>query len=467
MGLSIRWRLTLWNTLALAVVLFGFSALVYVMLRHALYERVDHSLISVFRFFQDLESKTKPDLSYWIEEAKEHQNMWCVVYDSQGNVYERTEALPAVNVPAMCPPNGRERTFIDSMLPVLGHQRTLQAPVHLNGREFTVRLMAGLDEVDQELHELVVVLAMAVPASLVGAGGLAYFLARKALAPMKRLHRLTEQITAENLDRRLPITNPNDELGQLTGTINAMMTRLERSFVEIRRFTADASHELRTPLTAIRLEAEVALGRRSITADQQHLLCSILEECDRLTRLIDQLLALSREDAGVAGQMRDSVDLSALVRGVVDLLQPLAAAKGLELRTSCLAVVPIEGDEGRLRQVFCNLLDNAIKYTPEGGAIEVRVETRGQAAIVTVRDTGIGIPPEHLPHVFDRFYRVDRVRSREEGGTGLGLSIARSIIVAHGGQMELASSPDQGTTCTVTMRALPKASQQPDGNPAS
>jgi len=389
MRLSIRWRLTLWITLALAAVLLGFSALVYAMLSHALYERVDHSLLSVL---QELESKTNPDLPYWIKEAKEHNNMLCVVYDSRGDVYERTEELSSQSVPAKPDLNGLGRSYADMTLPILGHQRTLQTAVNLKGREFTVLLMARLEEVDRERHELLVVLAMAIPASLVGAGGLAYFLARKALAPMKRLHQLTEQITADHLYRRLPIANSNDELGHLTRTINAMITRLECSFTEIRRFTADASHELRTPLMAIRTEAEVALGGPSLPAEHQHLLESILEECDRLSGLTNQLLTLSREDAGVARQTRERVDLAALVSGVADTMRTVAEAKGLQLHIVGAAAVPIQGDGARLRQVFYNLLDNAIKYTPEGGTVEVRVETADQVAVVTVRDTGIGIP---------------------------------------------------------------------------
>ena len=460
MGLSIRWRLTLWITLALAGVLVGFSALVYAMLAHALYERVEQSLFSVF---QELESKPNPDLRYWIKEAKEHQNILCVVYDPHGNVYERTEELPSQTVPAKPDRNGRGRSYADLTLPILGHQRTLQTTVNLKGRAFTVLLMAGLDDVDRELHEHLIVAAMAIPASVVAAGGLAYVLARKALAPMKRLHHLTEQITAEHLDRRLPIANSNDELGHLTRTINAMITRLERSFGEIRRFTADASHELRTPLMAIRTEAEIALGGPSITAEHQRLLESILEECDRLSRLTNQLLTLSREDAGVARQIRERVDLAALVSGVVDTMRMVAEAKGLHLHIECSTAVPVQADGARLRQVFYNLLDNAIKYTPEGGAVEIRVGTEDQIAVATVRDTGIGIPPEHLPRVFDRFYRVDKARSRAEGGTGLGLSIAKTIVVAHGGRIDLTSTPDQGTICTVRLPASAKPEEKPEG----
>jgi len=170
-----------------------------------------------------------------------------------------------------------------------------------------------------------------------------------------------------------------------------------------------------------------------------------------LTRLTDQLLALSREDARPTHQVRELVDLAALVSGVVETMRPLAEVKSLHLHTAGTNGVRTQGDEARLRQVFYSLLDNAIKYTPEGGTIEIRLGHRDHAVVITLRDTGIGIPPEHLPHVFDRFYRVDRARSRAEGGTGLGLSIAQSIVTAHGGRIELASTPGEGTTCTVIL----------------
>src|SRR5262249_27258303 len=189
--------------------------------------------------------------------------------------------------------------------------------------------------------------------------------------------------------------------GDVARRIRGMIPRLQGSFAEVRRFTGDASHELRTPLMAIRTEAEIALGGPSIPAEHQRLLESILEECDRLSHLTHQLLALSREDAGVARQTREQVDLAALVSGVIDTMRTVAEAKGLHLHIAGSSAVLVQGDGARLRQVFYNLLDNAIKYTPEGGAVEVCVGTEDQIAVVTVRDTGIGIPPEHLPRVFD------------------------------------------------------------------
>jgi heavy metal sensor kinase len=454
MRLSIRWRLTLWNTLALAVVLLGFAALVYALLAGALYEQIDHKLLAGYqRLERDERLSEDRDgrIRHWIDDQWKHERVVCVVYDAQGKVHARTAEVAADSVPASpgAAPGGPH--FGTLAVAALGRQRAATGRLRLGDEEFDVMLLAPLEEADHELRELLTALTLAVPAALVASVALGYLLARKALAPVERLRRSTREITAERLDRRLPVANPGDELGALAQTINEMIGRLERSFAEVRRFTADASHELRTPLTAIRTEAEVAIARSPGAAEQNQLLGSILEECERLTRLTDQLLTLSREDAGVARQVCEPVDLTALVADVVDTLRPLADSGRLELRCVSLAPAGVSGDAGRLRQVFLNVLDNAIKYTPEGGRIEVSVEAKGGDALVTVRDTGIGIPAEHLPRVFERFYRVDKARSREQGGTGLGLSISKSIVTAHGGRIELTSAPGQGTACAVTL----------------
>jgi heavy metal sensor kinase len=453
MALSIRWRLTLWNTLALALVLLAFATMVYLLLSRALYDQLDRRLLGGFRL---LEQDRRQDadtsrLGYWTDELNEHMGIFAVVYGPGGKVRARTEQLAADSIPPPPAVPTGEPQLRSGAVPILGRQRILEGRLPAGGEDFTVVLMAPLEEVDRELARLLAALATAVPVALAVSGGLAYLLARKALAPVDQLRRQTRQITAESLDRRLPVANPGDELGRLAQTINDMIGRLERSFAEVRRFTADASHELRTPLTAIRTETEVALGRPAVPAEQQHLLGSILEECERLTRLTDQLLALSREDAGVAHQVRESVDLASLIAGVAETMRPLAESRGLRLDACTSGVLLVQGDEARLRQVFYNLLDNSIKYTPAGGKVEIQAEARDGEAILTVRDSGVGIPAEHLPRVFERFYRVDKARSREMGGTGLGLSIARSIVAAHGGRIELDSGPGRGTTCTVVL----------------
>jgi heavy metal sensor kinase len=466
MRLSVRWRLTLWNTLALAVLLLGFSGLVYALMRHALYEQVDRSLLAELRQLQQderLQGQPGERLAYWIEEFLEHEKNFCIVYQADGTVYRRTQELAAASVPADPGPATVVPRFSNQKVPIIGWQRALTTRLKVGSQEVTVLQLAPLMDVEHELQELQVALGMAVPATLILSAGLGYALARKALKPMEKLQRRTAEITAEQLDRRLPVDHPRDEVGRLAQTINGMIARLERSFGEVRRFTADASHELRTPLTVIRSEAELALGKDLSVAEYQTLLGSILEECDRLTRLTEQLLALAREDGSSSSQPLQPLDLAALVEGVVENMRPLAEMKGLVLRQQGQGPLVTPGDETRLRQVFYNLLDNAIKYTPEDGTITVRLGRQEGSVTVAVCDTGIGIAAEHLPRVFDRFYRVDKGRSREMGGTGLGLSIVQSIVNAHQGRIDLASTLGQGTTCTVVLPEETRGNTQRTG----
>jgi two-component system heavy metal sensor histidine kinase CusS len=454
--LSIRWRLALWNTLVLAVVLLCFATLVYLLFRHALYDQTDRLLhVGIGQLKADPRIETALDerIEHWVEEYRDHQHLLCVIYRADGTVHARTPELPVASVPPF-PSNLGERGAYDVDLPEVGRQRVMVERQRLGGRDFVVMLVAPLAAVDHELAEMRTVLLVAGVTVLVLSGGLAHALARGALAPVDRLRRAADAITADRLDQRLAVPNAHDELGLLTQTLNAMIARLERSFAEVRRFTADASHELRTPLTVLRAEVEVALGKDLSAGDSRQLLGSVLEELGRMSRLTDQLLTLSRRDAGVEHFSPAPLDLVALIAGVTDALQPLAESKGLRLRLEGRPLT-ILGDEVRLRQLFINLLDNAIKYTPEGGSVTVRVEQRAESAIATVEDSGIGIPPEHLPFVFDRFYRVDQARSRAEGGTGLGLSIARSIAQAHNGTIEIRSRVGQGTVCTVRLPGAP------------
>ena len=460
MRLSIRWRLALWNTAALAVVLTAFAAMIYGVLDREHRERIDRDLRGEFQeLTQDPHSLTDPGARREkIADAKEDDNISCLIYDDAGAIVAQTPDYPKDDL-APAPVASSAPNLHDAVFPSGGRQRILAARVRAAERDYTVVLSTPLKEVDEAMSHFLTAILLVAPLALATAGGCGYFLARRALAPMEQLRRRTEEITAARLDRRLPVANPHDELGRLGQTINAMIARLERSFAEIRRFTADASHELRTPLTAIRLEAEIALKRRGAASSQQsaeerdQLLGNILEECERLTRLTDQLLALAREDAGAAGRANDPLELAELVRGVVETMRPLAEARGLKLAVAPDGPLPVRGDGARLRQVFYNLLDNAIKYTPVGGEIGVRFELRAGEAVVAVRDAGVGVAPEHLPHVFERFYRVDKDRNRAEGGAGLGLSIVESILMAHGGRVEMASTPGQGTTVTVTLPA--------------
>jgi heavy metal sensor kinase len=454
MSPTIRWRLTLWNVLAFGALLVIFAGLVYGLARRAAVGAVDRKLRSSRdQLARDERNVRDPDrLRHWVGEFWEHDQVACAVFDRGGNRVLRTEELVADSLPESA---GEGPGFTTTTRPVLGRQRVLTAPLPHAGDGRTVVLLASTTEADRSLAQLRVALLTAVPAVLAAAAVAAYLLAGRALAPMARVTEATRRITADRLSERLPVPNPGDELGRLAATVNDMLARLERAFAEMRRFTADASHELRTPLAVLRAEVEVALGKPLAPGEVQALLTSVLEECDRLARLTDQLLTLARQDAGTAPREKEPVDVAGLAAGVVEDLRPLAEAKGQTLR---LGVEPdcsgraVRGDPAQLRQALVNLVDNAVKYTPAGGTVEVRVAGADAGGVaVTVADTGEGIPPEHLPRVFERFYRVDKARSREMGGTGLGLAIVRGIVEGHGGRVELTSEVGRGTVCTVTL----------------
>jgi two-component system, OmpR family, heavy metal sensor histidine kinase CusS len=458
-GMSIRRRLTLWNALAFAVVLVGFAALVYLLVARSLRQQADRTAETAFRLMETdrrLATNTDTRVRYWVHEFDEHMGVPAGVYRPDGTPVEVNQKLADhFTGPPPAPP--ARLTHTD---PAGDRWAVATKAVRAGDRELIVLLLVPLKEADAELALLARALAVTVPVALLVSAVVAYLLARKALAPVNALRRSAEAITAERLHERLPVPNPDDELGKLAATVNAMIERLERSFAEVRRFTADASHELRTPLTAIRIEAEATLDGAATTEEYRALVGSVLEECGRMARLTDQLLALAREDAGVAHPDPVPVDLGELVGGVTEALRPVVEAKRLKLAAELAAGVVVRGDPVRLRQVTMNLIDNAAKYTPEGGSIRVTVGRADGLAVFTVADTGEGIPPEHLPRVFDRFYRVDKARSREMGGTGLGLAIAKSIVTAHGGRIELTSAVGAGTTATVTLPLAPATSEQ-------
>jgi signal transduction histidine kinase len=239
-----------------------------------------------------------------------------------------------------------------------------------------------------------------------------------------------------------------------------MIARLERSFEETRRFTADAAHEFRTPLAVIHNAAEVALSGPHEPDENRHFFEDILEEEERLKRLTEQLLFLCREDAGLLAEVREPVCLETIVRQATEPMGELASANGLTLTLGNLSACQVSGDPHGIRRLLFNLLDNAIKYTPEGGSVEVQCQTQNGCADLIVTDTGVGIPSEHIPHIFERFYRVDAARSREAGGTGLGLSICRVIAESHGGTIRLESNAGQGTRVVVTLPLLRANGQQ-------
>jgi heavy metal sensor kinase len=302
-----------------------------------------------------------------------------------------------------------------------------------------------------ELSRLLSVLALGFPLAIGVAGFGGYGLARRALAPVGWMADRANTITAEHLGERLPVVNPDDELGYLARVFNETFARLEQSFEQLRRFTANASHELRTPLTAIRSVGEVGLREHRDENAYREIIGSMLEEVDRLGRLVDSLLTLSRADAGQLKLSLDCVDLVELVREVVNHLGVLAEEKRQSLSVNATAPVLAMVDRLVFRQAIINLVDNAIKYSPESGHVRIVVQDHLQGPTLEVIDTGSGIRMEDQKRIFDRFYRVDKARSRELGGAGLGLAIARWAVEAHGGHLELESEEDKGSTFRIAL----------------
>jgi heavy metal sensor kinase len=282
-----------------------------------------------------------------------------------------------------------------------------------------------------------------------------YAVARRALAQIDRITRRAEQITAERLGQRLPVDNPEDEIGHLAGVFNHTLTRLERSFERLRRFTADASHELRTPLTAIRSVGEVGLQGTGSVSHYRDIIGSMLEEANRLTRLVDTLLTISRADSGQIQLQRTNLSLLNVARESAGLLEVLAEEKQQQLIVQGDERAVVSGDRLILRQALMNLIDNAIKYSPAGEPVLVGVARDKGDSVIEVIDHGPGIPLEHQAKVFERFYRVDKAGSQQSGGAGLGLSIVQWVVEAHGGKIELFTEEGKGSTFRITLPAVP------------
>jgi heavy metal sensor kinase len=306
-------------------------------------------------------------------------------------------------------------------------------------------------EVDAQLREILVVLAGGLPlvVALAGAGG--YLLARRALAPIDRLASEAHRITADRLHDRLSVSNDHDEIGRLTAVINDTFARLESSFAQLRRFTADASHELRTPLAVIRGIGEIGLGETRTAAEYKEAIGSMLEEVDRLTRLVDTLLRLSYGDAGTIRVARGPLDLGQLTREVTSSLAILAEERNQRLAVDASEGVSVTADRLVLREAIANVVDNAIKYSPQASTIDVRVRPDGGRASVSVADQGSGIAPEHRERIFDRFFRVDEGRSRDAGGAGLGLAIARWAVEVNGGQISVEPGAKGGSVFRIVL----------------
>ena len=451
---TIRVRLTAWYGGVLMLTLVGLGIAVYLLMARALLVRVDAMLDFEFEEAAERLAEGHPAGELTDAPSAFHETYFLRIQGPDGEPTAQSHALSGQVIPALqWGGSGGPPSHVSAVLGVLGPCRVVGGEILVEGRRRVVQIATSLDGYEGELADLRGVLWTILPGGLLAATTGGYWLAGRSLAPVQRMTEAARRISAVNLGERIALSNPGDELGRLGATLNAMLDRIDRAFAATLRFNADAAHELRTPLASIRTEAEVALLARRRPEDYQETLRSVVEEADRLARLADRLLLLSREDSG-QGLDRRPVRLDHAAREAArDALEPARRA-GLTLLVEAMPAAEVDGDPDLLRQVFDNLLDNAVKYTGAGGTVTMRGHLDGGLAVVEVIDTGIGIPEEALPRVFDRFYRVDPSRSRRSGGTGLGLSIARAAIERHGGTIAAASTVGLGSTFRAVLPAI-------------
>jgi heavy metal sensor kinase len=335
--------------------------------------------------------------------------------------------------------------------PLPDGRAVLLAAVHA-GRDamYTVEVGVSTASIAALLRQLLWFTALGLPVVVLVAVSGGYLLVKRTLAPVERIASKAELITHHNLAERLPVARTGDELERLAISLNRMISRLDDAFQQSKRFAADASHELRTPLTVLRSELESLAHNPGAASDPYEHLGSLLQPVERLSKTVERLFALSRLDAGEAQSEWVAIDLGELVASTVDQMLLLAADKHIKVTCEAAERVTVTGDRSRLRQIVVNLLDNAIKYTPADGAVHLRVTTTEGCAVLTVEDSGVGIPTEALPHVFERFYRVDATRSADTGGAGLGLAIVKTICDAHGAAVRVVSALGGGSSFHVT-----------------
>lgn len=454
---TIRTRLTLWYVVLLAVILAAFCAGIYFALREALHSNLDESLESRAAIVREVVTQdgnlqiTGVDIPGDPIEGEEftriHDASGDVVYD---NSPERFRTQPDVDAVAEALAGSASERNVDNGAAEL---RVLTAPLYANAEIVGVVEVGLENEAGETLSTLLLIIAIAYPATLLVASAVGVFLSGRALGPIDRITQTARRIGAEDLGKRLDLPASDDEVGRLARTFNEMIARLDDAFRRQRQFTADASHELRTPLTSIKGQTEVALQRERSPDEYREVLAAVNSEVDRMIRLVGSLLTLARADARRIEIVREELGVDALISDAAEQVRPAAENQNLTLRVEAGDGASVIADQDLILQLLLNLLDNAVKYTPSGGRIDVRYRRLDGEVEIIVADTGAGIAPEHLPHIFDRFYRVDAARSRAEGGSGLGLAICRWIAEAHGGTITVESEPGAGTTFTVTLPA--------------
>jgi heavy metal sensor kinase len=460
--MPLRVRLTLWYGTALALVLAVFAGVLYAEMARELREQVDQSLAeAAAAAVRSIEQSRATPFSQFDDLAAQFPELAVVdkffqIFGPTGAITIQSPHIKRQDIPL-------SRVALESAL----QDRSVFQSVRFAGesplRLVTVPITAGgalvnivqvgtsLQPVEEALRRLLLVLAVMLPAALAVSLAAGWFLAGWALRPVGSITKAAQRIAEGDLSQRLTVPPAADEIGTLVATFNEMIARLDASFQQVRRFSADASHELRTPLTVMKGETELALRRPRAVEDYTSVLESNLEEIDRLTRIVDELLFLSRADLGEVAMASLPVRLDELLQEVQTQASVLGQERNVQVVLGSLTPATILGDELRLRELLLNLVDNAVKYSKPGGKVELNLTTGGGQARLSVSDQGIGIPPEAQTRIFDRFYRTNEARAHAKRGTGLGLSICKWIAESHKGRIEVQSQPNQGSRFTVIL----------------
>lgn len=446
---SVRWLLTSWYSAILFLILAAYSCGIYFLLQNYLVSEVDRQLRTDIETVEENLAENLKTQKLFFEHDDPNRLYFEVMNPSGGSVLANSESKAIAGSLEDC--RSRVLFYETRQTPDDLHYRIGCKLVRSKSAEYILRTARSQERIHHELQEVLFYMCVASLAivALCAVGG--YWLAKKTLSPIALMTTQAQSISAERLSTRLEVKNPKDELGRLASTFNKTFERLEASFEQMKRFTADASHELRTPLTALRAVGEVSLREPKSAEQYREVIASMLEEADELRSLVESLLTLSRADSGQLVISKTRLDLSKLAEMVLSQLHVLAEEKNQTVIAINNEPAWVLADQGLLRQALTNLIDNAIKYSPEGSTITIAVNNVADAVRLTVHDNGPGIPEESLSKIFERFYRVDPSRTRDQHGVGIGLSISKWAVEANGGRLLVESKGGQGTTFTVIL----------------
>ena len=458
-GRTVRWHLTLWYMLVLSLSLLVFGFVVDRLVKQNLYSQVDHELADTLsavttaldRTFKEEQNPSRELLLDELTELGLPSQLALQLSTGGLKLLVNVRSLPASVSGAISAPgfsSGAPATIHDGP-----DSWRVCVAMSDRGAGFQAVLVRNLSLVDAQIATLRRTLLIAIPLILLGALAGGYFLAGRALQPVSRIAAQARHIEAQALSQRLEIGDSGDEFGRLAQVLNDLFARLERAFQQQRQFLSDAAHELRTPAAILRSQADVVLEKPRSAAEYEDALAAMRDETVHLSSIVDDLLLIARAEASQLPVVKEQADLMEIADECCRALRPLIQAKGLRLNWTIGEGVEVLGDPRLLRRATMNLLANAIKFTPGQGAISVVVERNGKSAFVKVGDTGRGIAPADLPHVFERFYRSGTVSGTEQEGAGLGLSIVKMIAELHGGEISVASAPGAGTEFSLTIPA--------------